>query len=532
MQIVRGLLVAALLATPALAAPPLTIRPRISPLPTADYLVVCPPAFRPALQPWIEHRTGDGFVVRIVDTAPTAAEVSENLKQAGLGWSTRFILVVGDCRFSAADRADATSEVPTHYRLPGPTARFGTTATLAGDAPYGDLDGDGVPEVAVGRMPVNTPEQLSGLVERIIAYEASRDFGPWRDTVQLTAGMGGFGILADAAIESATRAVLTSSLPASIRTAITYASPASPFNPGATEFFPSVLRRYREGGLFWVYMGHGQVTELDRVAGPDGPRAVLASDDVELLQRSADGAPIALLLACYTGAFDASEEALAERMLLSDGGPIAVLAGSRVTMPYGNAITAQGLIQAVYHERAERLGDAWLYAQRELATDAGGVEGLAERRRLIDLLAGALTASAELLPPERLEHVHLYNLLGDPALRLRHPEPISLTAPRGVAPGEKFSVEGVAPHEGKLTVAVSPLPGGAKVDAGASRLERYEQANGAELVRIEVPDQAAGPFRVEFALPESARGAVRIVARIEGSEGWSRGSAPLLARPR
>lgn len=532
MHFLRGISIAVLLAAPSLAAPPLTIRPRISPLPAADYLVVCPPAFRPSLQPWIEHRIGDGLTVRVVDTAPTAAGVVENLKRAGLGPRTRFVLLVGDCRISAADRADVTSEVPTHYRLPGPTARFGTTPTLAGDAPYGDLDGDGVPEAAVGRMPVNTPEQLSGLIERIIAYEGSRDFGPWRDTVQLTAGVGGFGMLVDAAIESATRTVLTSSLPTSIRTAITYASPSSPFNPGAAEFFPSVLRRYREGGLFWVYMGHGNVTELDRVAGPDGPRAVLASDDVELLERSADGAPIALLLACYTGAFDANEDALAERMLMSDGGPIAVLAGSRVTMPYGNAIAAQGLIQAVYHERAERLGDAWLYAQRELATEAAGVEGLETRRRLIDMLAGALTPSAESLPPERLEHVHLYNLLGDPALRLRHPEPMPLTVARGIAPGETLMVEGIAPHAGKLTVAVCPLPGAATVDAGASRLECYERANAAALARLEIPDQPAGPFRVELAVPASAHGSVRVTARMEGTDGWSTGSAPLLVRPK
>lgn len=525
------LLVTRFVATPSWAAPPLTIRPLAPSMPAADGLVVCPPAFRAALEPWVEHRTAEGLTIRVVESAATAEEVSENLERSGLSRRTRFVLLVGDCRISAADRADAAVEVPTHYRLPGPTARYGTTPTLAGDAPYGDLDGDGVPEVAVGRMPVNTPDQLAGLIERIIAYEASSDFGPWRDTVQLTAGVGGFGILADAAIESATRAVLTSSLPTSIRMAITYASPSSPFNPGPGEFFPAVLRRYREGGLFWVYMGHGNVTELDRVAGPEGPRAVLAADDVELLERSADGAPIALLLACYTGAFDAGEEALAERMLLSDGGPIAVLAGSRVTMPYGNALAAQGLIQAVYHERAERLGDAWLYAQRELATDAADEEELAERRKLIDMLATALTPSPDLLPPERLEHVHLYNLLGDPALRLQHPESISLTAPRSVTSGASFEVAGVAPHAGTLTVAVCPLPGSADVDPTASRLERYEQANCVDIARVEIPDQAAGRFRVELTLPPSLRGSVRLVARMEGSDGWSTGTSRLLVRP-
>lgn len=200
-------------------------------------------------------------------------------------------------------------------------------------------------------------------------------------------------------------------------------------------------------------------------------------------------------------------------------------------MPYGNAIAAQGLIHAVYYERTERLGEAWLYAQRELATDATEAEGLADRRKMIDMLAHALTPSAEMLPPERLEHVHLYNLLGDPTLRLRHPELISLKAPRGVTPGETFSVDGVAPHAGTLSVAVCPLPGGAEVDAGASPLQRYEQANCTEMARIEIPEQSAGPFRVQIALPPSVRGSVRLVARMEGTDRWSTGSARLLVRP-
>ncbi|WP_164102450.1 C25 family cysteine peptidase [Candidatus Laterigemmans baculatus] len=544
----HALALAALLSAPALAAPPpgpatstpatSIAAPRAATHPAAatgdaaaDCFVVCPPLFRQSLAPWIEHRTRDGLNIKVLASGATAAEVLQNLREAGLGPEAKYVVLVGDCRIVAADHADASREVPTHYRLPGPSARYGTTPTLAGDAPYGDLDGDGIPEIAVGRLPVRTPEQLSGLVERVIRYEQSSDFGPWRDTVQLTAGTGGFGMLADAAIESATRAVLTSSLPASVRTAITYAAPASPFNPGSRDFFPSVLRRYREGGLFWVYMGHGNVTELDRVPGPNGPRPVLDSEDVELLERPAEGAPIALMLACYTGAFDASEDALAERMLLAEGGPIAVLAGSRVTMPYGNAIAAQGLIQAVYHERLERLGDAWLYAQRELASEAAEVEGLAERRRLLDLLAGMLSPSADALSPERREHVHLYNLLGDPALRLRHPGELSVSAPRGIAPGETLTVRGVAPHRGKLTVSICPLPGGGPIDAEAPRVERYEQANCLQVAETEITSQAAGPFEVAFVVPPSASGPMRIVARLEGGDGWSVGSAPLLVRP-
>ena len=38
-----------------------------------------------------------------------------------------------------------------------------------------------------------TPAQLSAYITRLVAYEDSNDFGPWRQRVALTAGVGGFG---------------------------------------------------------------------------------------------------------------------------------------------------------------------------------------------------------------------------------------------------------------------------------------------------------------------------------------------------
>lgn len=496
-------------------------------------LVVCPSEFREAIKPWVDYRGRQGITVRLVDSGGSGAEVKQGLIEAGLGPKTLAVLLVGDCVITSSHNADPRIQVPTHYRRPGPTANYGTTASLAGDAPYGDLDGDGVPEVCVGRLPVDSPQQLIDLTRRIIAYETSTDFGDWRDTIQITAGIGGFGFLADAAIESATRSVLTTTVPNTTRLSVTYCSPTSNFNPGPDDFFPAVLRRYQEGGLFWVYLGHGQVTELDRVPGPSGTfRPVLAEADVPLLERPASAAPIAVMLACYTGAFDATVDSLAEQMILADGGPIAVLAGSRVTMPYGNAIAAQGLINAVYEQKAAWLGKAWLTSQRELATDATQDAGLAKRRKMVDLLAAVVSPSAEMLPEERLEHVHLYNLLGDPLLLIRHPGEVVLEVPRGAAPGEPVVVRGIAPHHGVLSISVRHLPGNAPVDPAASRVEQYEQANNGQVIRVQVQDQKKGPFETSVMLPANLKGPVHIVARIENHVEWSTGARRLLVRPK
>jgi hypothetical protein len=56
----------------------------------------------------------------------------------------------------------------------------------ASDGLCGDLDGDGIPEVAVGRLPARTPAELSGMIAKIRDYET--EFGTdWQQEVVLAA---------------------------------------------------------------------------------------------------------------------------------------------------------------------------------------------------------------------------------------------------------------------------------------------------------------------------------------------------------
>ena len=106
---------------------------------------------------------------------------------------------------------------------------------------------------------------------RLIARESSSDFPDWRAEVQLVGGVGGFGYLADRTIESVARTIVTGVLPGEVRTHVLYASPGHRFYPINQSFTDAVLEEFSQGCRFWVYAGHGQVTELDRVpASRDG----------------------------------------------------------------------------------------------------------------------------------------------------------------------------------------------------------------------------------------------------------------------
>lgn len=483
-----------------------------SPGEATDVVAVCPPSFRAALQPWINHRQNEGLEIAIVDSRADSDSLKAHIRAVG-DQRTRYVLLVGDAPV-LHQRCDPAREVPTHYVTSRVTVHWGSTPTLASDFPYGDLNGDSSPEAVVGRLPVDTPAQLQQLVERILAYEQSDDFGPWRGQVQLTGGVGGFGALIDRAVETVTRTVLTSVLPAETKATIAYASPGHLFYPSGDSFTDAVLERYRQGARFWVYAGHGQVDRLDRVPRDARGTAVLDSHSVARLQRTAEGAPIALMLACYTGAIDAARESLAEQMVLTPGGPIAVFAGSRVTMPYGNSTAAVGLIDGVYGEKSERLGDAWLTALDQMNAPDDD-QNKSACRRVIDTLAMLVSPSSSTLREERREHMRLYNLLGDPTLRLHPPRTLVLEVPAGHESATPLRLKLKSPIPGRLTVSLDrPLGAVTESDPNQTRV--------ASLSREIPADRLVTP---EIELPADLQGPIIVRAQVAGQKVWATAAA-------
>jgi hypothetical protein len=138
--------------------------------------------------------------------------------------------------------------------------------------------------------------------------------------------------------------------------------------------------------------------------------------DVPLLRRG-EQAPLVVLVACYTGAIDARSDCLGEELLLAEEGPIAVLAATRVTMPYGNTVLGYELLRACFNDRPDSLGEILRLAQRRTLSEPE--QG--SLRASIDSLAHGLSTPPVDLPAERREHVLMYQLLGDPLLRLHRP---------------------------------------------------------------------------------------------------------------
>ena len=470
-------------------------------------ILVCPPAFTDAMKPWIAKRQNEGLRITTIQPPASARELRTAIAKNSTD-QTRYVLLVGDAPV-IGQTADPACQTPILYARTTVTAKWGSTPTLSSDMLYGDFDGDMIPEAAVGRLPVDGEAQLKTLINRILTRESSDDFGPWRSRVQVVGGVGGFGILADTAIESVTRNIVTGMLPTETRTHICYASPGHPFCPDHESFTNAILDHYADGSRFWVYAGHGQVTELDRVAPSLGGKAVLDRESVKKLVTAPTNAPIAVVLACFTGACDASEDSIAEQMVLNERGPVAVFAGSRITMPYGNTTAAVGLINGVFHQRLPRLGDAWLSALREMQNEQPDPK--ATGRMMIDALATLISPAGTRLPDERREHMLLYNLLGDPTFQLGHPEPLKLGCSTSDLDPTHLQVTITSPISGDLMITVD-RPLGA-VQSG--------DANNTLVVQTETTAVADQEKIVELGIPAETVGPIVVRAMVSGTDAWA-----------
>ncbi|HEX3725152.1 MAG TPA: C25 family cysteine peptidase, partial [Pirellulales bacterium] len=392
-------------------------------------------------------------------------------------------------------------------------------------------DDDRLPDLAVGRLTADSPDELAAMIRKIQAYETSVDFGRWRSQLHFVAGMGGFGPLADAALEAAAKTLISHSVPAAFDVSMTYASFQSPYCPDPRRFRSVAVERFNEGSLFWVYLGHGDQRALDPVRVPGRLYPSFSTRDAPRLD-CRHGAPVACFLACYTGAFDQPQDCLAEELLRQPGGPVAVVCGTRMTMPYAMTVMGSELLDECFAGRHQLLGQLLLAAKRRTMEPARAESP----RAAIESAAKALGLGGADLEAERAEHLDLFQLLGDPLLRLPLPRHVELEVPPAVIAGRRLAVRGDSAVAGMATVELvvrrgrQTAPSPRRMPFDSDRLaeydEVYKQANEPRLAsaRLEVPK---GRFDLELVVPDGARGACHVRAFVEGRDDCAVGAAAL-----
>lgn len=344
----------------------------------ADYVLIAPEALGAAAQSLADYRTGRGIDTKVVilediyDTfdhgfaEPSA--IRDFLRYASSRWSEppRYATLVGRGTWDYRDLSGTGDNLV-------PPLLVGTPSGLvASDIAIGDLAGnDGVPEIAIGRLPVLTSQALLDYVAKIEAREAAPG-DDWENTVLMVADnpdqAGNFTSDSEdvAALVSpdhvVDRVYLANTTPAAARQA--------------------VLDALDGGAAVFNYIGHGG---FDRLADEN----ILTSLDVPLLA-NADRLPVFVAMTCSVGNFAIpGYPSLGELLLLDTvGGVYAVWAPS-------------GLSQ---NDLAVRLDKSFFRAR---FVDGETVLG--------DIVTRGL---GELTVPGSRAHRFMYNLLGEPVSRM------------------------------------------------------------------------------------------------------------------
>ncbi|MEX2171913.1 MAG: C25 family cysteine peptidase [Pirellulales bacterium] len=507
-----GLLASLLLAV---AAPP-------------DTLVVCSRDLQGELAPWLTYRQSQGHVIEVIEPAADFDAQRADVRAANRRGTLKNVLLVGD---GTATGEAAAHVVPVELSRAKINVRYGSEPDLATDYGLADLDGDRQPELCVGRLPVQTRQELAQVIDKIIAYESDCRGAAWRRRVNLVAGTGRFSVVVDRLIETTAGRLISDMVPADREVNFTYGSWRSPFCPSPRQFSKHTLARLNEGCHLWIYAGHGQPEQLDEVHVENARYPILANSDLGRLECET-GRPIAVLLACYTGAFDGKQPSVAERFLLEPGGPVAVLAASRVSMPYGNTVLGAELMRAVFADRATTLGEVVRQAKSRLITRKSSDL----HRQMIENLAAMFTPNQADRDEERWEHAQMYNLLGDPLLRINHPAALQLSVPAGAKASEAIHVTGTAPHAGKLRIEWT-LPNERRLASGTMRRQRaldpaaereqddqYHSANNTVLGEIAI-DVSAGAFEADLLVPDLSTGRYVLRALLTEESQWASASA-------
>ncbi len=160
--------------------PGLREAPRPTPVVTgsADLLIVAHPDFVEGLAPLVAARRSQGYSVRVVDVEEIYARFAAGifdpeairayLAHAYADLGTRYVILVGGDTHDYLDYLDlgSVSYVPTLYAQTDSIVRYAPV-----DALYGDIDRDGLQDLAIGRFPVRTAEELEAVVAKVLEFE-------------------------------------------------------------------------------------------------------------------------------------------------------------------------------------------------------------------------------------------------------------------------------------------------------------------------------------------------------------------------
>ncbi len=377
----------------------------------ADYLMISHPDFLAALDPLAAQRAAQGLIVKKINAQDvydqfgygmwSAEAIQAFLAHAYSQWQTprpSYVLLVGDGNYDLR-RYQGTS---------GPTYLPPYLAMIPDDPDTGEsvadnrfvtlTAGDLLPDMHIGRFPVNSTAETQTMVNKALGYENTPITAAWTRRVlfvadDLEGGGGDFYAYSDLVADGYEDppANTVKYLPAPYSATKIYMGPPSEPRATCPKETPSnvcrqnTINEINAGVLMVSYIGHGTKTDWA------GERIM----DLTALNQltNADKLTIMLPMTCDNGYFaQTNADAFGEVSVRMAGGAIASWSPTGFGLASGHDLMERGFFLSVFHDRTARIG---------AATTAGKVY---------------LVQNAS--PGKYLDLLDTYVLLGDPAVTI------------------------------------------------------------------------------------------------------------------
>jgi hypothetical protein len=345
---------------------------------SAEYVVIVPEELKGTAQKLADYRRQKGLESMVVtlediyesfnDGMASPLAVREFLSYAYAKWSgkkLKYAVLIGKGTYDYKDYLGLGDNLFPVILAKTPYGLF------AADKVFGDVAGkNGIPEVAIGRLPAVSADELEAMIDKIKAYESGQ--GDWTGKALMIADNADDG--GDFAGGSDELASLASG----------YTAEKIYLNGPAAATRSQIIASWNAGAALVNYVGHAGLNQLAQENLFDVSNAAALQNGGQL--------PLAAMFTCVAGRFEIPGfTCLGEALLLNGNGGIA------------GGLAPSG---AAMHADSMRLGGEFYKAVfRGLETSAG--EALLKAMKNYRQQGGA----AYLL--------NVYNWLGDPALAFK-----------------------------------------------------------------------------------------------------------------
>ena len=333
----------------------------------ADYLIVSHPSFiGPALEQFALQKKDMGYNSQIVDWLEivdtygygnnTPAALNNFLKLSARHSDISHVLIVGGHTYDYRNisGSNTLNFIPAHYK---PVSIFGHTPT---DNPFADLDNDHLPDIAIGRWPVRSLQDLNTILKKNNDWQTNIASQQYQDAYLIAQANDGQGL--DFAEQTQGRLGLPLNQNQDFDQ-ITVLSMQQLIDQGVPDPIgvarAQIAERINSGVNLLSFAGHASTSAW-------GSPGIVNTSFIQALENS--GKPtIVMPLACYTTYYESlGTNSLAHQWLFAGDKGAAAIHGASVLGDYReNAVFAERYLKNL--PDAKTIGEAIMNAKREMA---------------------------------------------------------------------------------------------------------------------------------------------------------------------